>query len=90
MTRRTPRRGLVIGCGGVLGGAWSIAALDSVRHALDWDPREAEILVGTSAGAVLVALLGAGVSVDRLRRRRAVFDTALRTTARAVEAALRA
>lgn len=66
MTRRTPRRGLVIGCGGVLGGAWSIAALDSVRHALDWDPREAEILVGTSAGAVLVALLGAGVSVDRL------------------------
>lgn len=60
------RRGLVLGCGGVAGAAWSIAALDSVRNALQWDPREADIIVGTSAGAVLAALLGADVSVDRM------------------------
>lgn len=64
--RNQPRRGLVLGCGGVLGAAWSIAALDNLRQALDWDPREAQILVGTSAGAVLAALLGAGTGVDRL------------------------
>lgn len=65
-TSKPVRRGLVIGCGGVLGAAWSIAALANLREALGWDPREAEVLVGTSAGAVLVSLLGAGIGVDRL------------------------
>jgi NTE family protein len=64
--RRSIKRGLVLGCGGVAGAAWSIAALDSLRTALDWDPRAADVIVGTSAGAVLAALLGAGVSVDRM------------------------
>lgn len=62
----TVRRGLVLGCGGTLGTAWMIAALSAVERALDWDVRTAEVLVGTSAGAELVALLGAGVSVDAL------------------------
>ncbi|AXQ30156.1 patatin-like phospholipase family protein [Solimonas sp. K1W22B-7] len=61
-----PRRALVIGCGGVLGGAWSIATLATLQRELDWDPREAEILIGTSSGAVLSALLGAGVPVERM------------------------
>lgn len=60
------RRALVIGCGGVAGGAWSIATLAALQRELDWDPREAEILIGTSSGAVLSALLGAGVSVERM------------------------
>ncbi|MFC4502638.1 MULTISPECIES: patatin-like phospholipase family protein [Streptomyces] len=65
-TRTTPARGLVLGCGGTLGAAWTTGALHSLRQALDWDPREAAVLVGTSAGAELAALLGAGIGVDTL------------------------
>jgi NTE family protein len=60
------RRALVLGCGGTLGAAWSIAVLDAIAHALGWDPRSADVLVGTSAGAGLAAMLGAGVGVERL------------------------
>lgn len=61
-----PSRGLVIGAGGVLGAAWTVGALDAVRDVLDWDPREASVLVGTSAGSLLVSLLAAGVSTQQL------------------------
>ncbi|RSN16876.1 patatin [Streptomyces sp. WAC 05977] len=47
----------MLGCGGTLGFAWTAAVLD----ALGWDPREADVLVGTSAGAEAVAMLGAGI-----------------------------
>ncbi|RDI64292.1 NTE family protein [Nocardia pseudobrasiliensis] len=60
------RRGLAIGCGGTVGGAWIVAALAAVREALDWDPRTADVLIGTSAGAELVSMLGSGVGVDEL------------------------
>lgn len=60
------RRALVIGCGGVAGGAWTIAMLDSLSRATGWDPRTADILMGTSSGSVVVSLLGGGVSVERL------------------------
>lgn len=61
-----PKRALVLGCGAVAGAAWQIATLDALQQRLGWDAREADILVGTSAGAVLSALLGAGVSVERM------------------------
>ncbi|HEU5033773.1 MAG TPA: patatin-like phospholipase family protein [Mycobacteriales bacterium] len=61
-----PRRALVLGGGGVLGAAWMIGALHAVSEAYDWDPRAAEILVGTSAGSVLAGLLGCGIGVDTL------------------------
>ncbi|TDP38427.1 patatin-like phospholipase family protein [Nocardia ignorata] len=54
------RRGLAIGCGGVLGFAWTAVALDAVERALDWDVRSADVLIGTSAGAEIVAALGSG------------------------------
>lgn len=54
-------RALVIGCGGTLGFAWTAAVLAELEHS-GWDPRDADVLVGTSAGAELVALLGAGIS----------------------------
>ncbi|WP_336083120.1 patatin-like phospholipase family protein [Nocardia sp. SSK8] len=56
----TTRRGLAIGCGGILGFAWTAVALEAVEQALDWDVRTADVLVGTSAGAEIVAALGSG------------------------------
>lgn len=66
MTADRPRRGLVLGGGGVLGAAWMIGALSALSDSLDWDPRDAEIVVGTSAGSVLAAMLGCGLGVDTL------------------------
>ncbi len=68
MTALEARRGLVLGAGGVLGAAWALGALAAVQEQYGWDPREAEELVGTSAGAVLAASLAAGVPVDALLR----------------------
>lgn len=62
----TPRRGLVLGAGGVLGAAWTIGALSALQELYDWDPRHAEVIVGTSAGSVLAASLGSGVGVQSL------------------------
>jgi NTE family protein len=53
-------RALVIGCGGTLGFAWTAAVLAELERQ-GWDPRTADVLIGTSAGAELVALLGSGV-----------------------------
>lgn len=62
----TTRRGLVLGAGGVLGASWTIGALAAVEQELGWDPREAEVLIGTSAGSVLASALGNGVAVQSL------------------------
>lgn len=62
----SPRRGLVLGGGGVLGGTWAVGALDSLSaHGVT--PDDFEIIVGTSAGSVLGALLTLGVSLDEMR-----------------------
>jgi NTE family protein len=60
------RTGLVLGAGGVLGAAWTIGALAALRDERGIDPRDAEVLVGTSAGSVLAGFLGCGVGVDVL------------------------
>lgn len=62
----TTRRALVLGCGAVAGAAWQIATLNELQQQLGWDARDADILIGTSAGAVLATLLGAGVSIERM------------------------
>jgi len=62
------RRGLVLGGGGVLGAAWMVGALSVLEEELGIDLREFDEFVGTSAGSVVSALLGAGVSVADLRR----------------------
>ncbi len=59
-------RGLVLGAGGVLGAAWTIGALAALQDSDGWDPREADVLVGTSAGSVLAGALGCGVPVETL------------------------
>lgn len=63
---RKPRVGLALGAGGVLGGAWLVGALHALHSELGWEPAEADHLLGTSAGAMMAGLLGAGVSSERL------------------------
>lgn len=60
------RWGLVLGGGGILGGAWMAGALSALEHVHGLDARDADLIVGTSAGAVTASMLGAGVSVDEI------------------------
>ena len=55
------RIGLVLGAGGVLGGAWHVGALAALAEETGWDPGSAEYVVGTSAGSMISALLCAGI-----------------------------
>src|SRR3989304_969172 len=50
------RVGLVLGGGGVPGAAFHFATLFSLRMATGWDPGDADVIVGTSSGAVVAAL----------------------------------
>jgi NTE family protein len=52
---------LVLGAGGVLGGAYHAGTLAALEHA-GWDPRTADLIVGTSAGSLAGAVLRAGLS----------------------------
>jgi NTE family protein len=61
-----PKVGLVLGAGGVLGGAWMVGGLAALHRVMGWDPREADYFIGTSAGAVFAALLASGVSPSGL------------------------
>lgn len=56
------RVGLVLGAGGILGHAFHAGVLAALANATGWDPREAEVVVGTSAGSVVGSLLRAGLS----------------------------
>lgn len=58
------RRGLAVGCGGTLGFAWTAVALRAVERELGWDARDADVLMGTSGGSEMVALLASGRSSD--------------------------
>jgi NTE family protein len=55
------RIGLVLGAGGVLGGAWLTGALHAIARETEWDPGSADYIVGTSAGAMVGVLVAAGV-----------------------------
>lgn len=56
--------GLVLGTGGQLGYAWMVAALTTWERATGRDAREADVMVGTSAGSVVAAALASGVPVS--------------------------
>ena len=51
----------------MLGAAWMVGALTALEEVHGLDARDADVVLGTSAGSLLVALLGAGVSVTELR-----------------------
>ena len=52
---------LVLGAGGVQGGAWLTGSLEAIADETGWDPMEADRIVGTSAGAMIGAIVSAGV-----------------------------
>src|SRR6059058_4396456 len=53
--------GLVLGAGGVLGGAWLTGGLAAIADETGWDPGSADYIVGTSAGSVIGALVASDV-----------------------------
>ena len=53
--------GLVLGAGGIQGGAWLTGGLDAIAQETGWDPASADRIVGTSAGSMIGALVAAGV-----------------------------
>ena len=55
------RVGLVLGAGGVMGGAWLTGGLQALALETGWDPASADYVVGTSAGSMMGALLAGGV-----------------------------
>lgn len=58
------RVGLVLGAGGVVGASWLIGALEALKSETGWNPSEADMIVGTSAGSVIGALTAAGVDPE--------------------------
>jgi NTE family protein len=64
--RKRPRVGLVLGAGGVVGQAYQAGVLAALEREAGWDPRDADIIVGTSAGSVTGAALRVGVPATDL------------------------
>ena len=60
------RVGLVLGAGGVVGQAYHSGVLAVLEHDFGFDPRTAEVVVGTSAGSITGTLLRLGVSANDL------------------------
>jgi NTE family protein len=56
------KTGLVLGGGGLAGASFHAAALAALEIDLGWDARSADVILGTSAGALTGALLRLGVS----------------------------
>jgi len=79
---RAMRVGLVLGGGGVRGASWLMGALHGLAAEIGWDPGSADLVVGTSAGAVVAALTLAGarpwdaLAPDREELLRAMLDGA--------------
>jgi NTE family protein len=59
--RRPPRVGLVLGAGGIQGGAWLTGGLDALARETGWDPATADVIVGTSAGSMIGSLVASGL-----------------------------
>jgi NTE family protein len=55
------RVGLVLGAGGVVGASWLIGALEALESETGFSPGTADVVVGTSAGSVVGALVAAGL-----------------------------
>lgn len=56
------RVGLVLGAGGLTGEAFHAGALAAIEETTGWDPRDADIITGTSAGSIVGTFLRHGIS----------------------------
>src|SRR5580698_6132600 len=65
-SQERPTIGLVLGAGGVVGQAYQAGVLAALEREAHWDPRDADIIVGTSAGSVTGAALRVGVPASDL------------------------
>jgi NTE family protein len=65
------RVGLVLGAGGPLGHAYHAGVLHALERAIGWDARASQLVVGTSAGAQVGALIRAGLRGEDLAARAA-------------------
>ncbi|MBW3658465.1 MAG: patatin-like phospholipase family protein [Actinobacteria bacterium] len=61
MTTEHARIGVVLGAGGVLGHAFHAGVLAALHEVTGFDAKDADRLVGTSAGSVVAALLAGGM-----------------------------
>jgi NTE family protein len=55
------RIGLVLGAGGIVGQAYQAGVLAALEAHAGWDPRSADLIIGTSAGSITGTLLRGGV-----------------------------
>lgn len=62
----TARVGLVLGAGGLTGEAFHAGALAGLADVTGWDPRTAQIVVGTSAGSIVGTYLRLGIASEDL------------------------
>jgi NTE family protein len=60
------RIGLVLGAGGLVGQAYHAGVLAALEHDYGWDPRSADVVIGTSAGSITGSLLRSGVPASEL------------------------
>jgi len=60
------RTGLVLGAGGMVGQAYHAGVLAALEQHVGWDPREADIIVGSSAGSITGVALRLGVAASDL------------------------
>lgn len=66
MSTPVPRIGLVLGAGGSVGLAYHGGVLAAIEEATGWDPRTAELIVGTSAGSLTATMLRLGLPASDL------------------------
>jgi NTE family protein len=65
----TSRIALVLGAGGAVGHAFNVGVLSALADEFGWDARDADLIVGTSAGSVVGASLRVGLDPLDMRRR---------------------
>ena len=58
--------GLVLGTGGIVGQAYHAGVLSALESELGWDPRSADVIVGSSAGSITGTLMRLGVPASDL------------------------
>jgi NTE family protein len=60
------RIGLVLGAGGLVGQAYHAGVLAALAEQTGWDPRSADVIVGSSAGSLTGAILRLGAAAEDL------------------------